>query len=263
MSNLVTRIITGIVFIISVVASLYFDPVIAAALFSFFTYTGCKEYFRVAFVDSDSKLKTELYAILIGAFVFLNTYFAANAFSLMLGLIISVIFGIEIASSKEMDWNKSIHSLIPLLWLGVPFAIFIGFLSDHQFGFKHALAILVGVWSNDSLAYVTGRILGRNKFAPTISPNKTWEGVIGGIVFAGVAMVLLFPDSPWYMAALIGATIGLGSTIGDLVQSFWKRSVGIKDSGKIFPGHGGVLDRFDGFIFAVPVAVSLFYFFKL
>jgi phosphatidate cytidylyltransferase len=262
LSNLVTRIITGIVFIISVVASLYFDPVIAAALFSFFTYTGCKEYFRIAF-EEKVNIKTELYAILIGAFVFLNTYLSSNAFSLMLGLIISIIFGIEIASSKKMDWNKSVHALIPLLWLGIPFAIFIGFLSDHQFGFKHALAILVGVWSNDSMAYVTGRMLGRNKFAPTISPNKTWEGVIGGVVFAAAAMVLLFPDVSWYLAALIGATVGLGSTIGDLVQSFWKRSVGIKDSGKIFPGHGGVLDRFDGFIFAVPVAVSLFYFFKL
>lgn len=117
------------------------------------------------------------------------------------------------------------------------------------------LGLLLLVWINDSGAYLFGRKFGRHKLFERISPNKTWEGTIGGGIFAMVgawALSYLIADfslSQWLALSVVAA---FGSNIGDLVESMLKRSVGVKDSGKILPGHGGFLDRFDAFIFCLP-----------
>lgn len=117
------------------------------------------------------------------------------------------------------------------------------------------IPFFIFIWVNDSMAYVFGRLLGRNKFFPHISPNKTWEGTIGGVIctmliafFAGKNMHQLSPFQ-WMIFAGIIAFFG---TFGDLAESILKRNLGIKDSGKFIPGHGGYLDRLDSFLFAVP-----------
>jgi phosphatidate cytidylyltransferase len=114
----------------------------------------------------------------------------------------------------------------------------------------------LGVWSFDGAAFFTGRYFGRHKLAPLISPAKTWEGVIGGLV-ACVITCLLTTIIPlgvtWYLSILLAVLIGVAATLGDLSESLIKRQTNVKDSGQIMPGHGGMLDRMDSLFFAIIV----------
>lgn len=113
------------------------------------------------------------------------------------------------------------------------------------------------VWTNDTLAYLIGSRIGRRKLFPRISPNKTWEGTLGGaICTVGMAWLLaaFVPDYSTAQWLALGAIVGVFGTLGDLVESMLKRSVGVKDSGNLLPGHGGLLDRFDAFLFVLPFA---------
>ena len=124
------------------------------------------------------------------------------------------------------------------------------------------LVTLLGVWGFDASAFFAGRYFGRHKLAPTISPAKTWEGVIGGMMLsitASLVLTVLPLGVPWYLAILLGILIGAAGTIGDLAESLIKRQTRVKDSGQIIPGHGGMLDRVDSLLFAVMVV----YFFSL
>lgn len=122
------------------------------------------------------------------------------------------------------------------------------------------LTVLLGVWGFDSAAFFTGRLIGRHKLAARISPAKSWEGAIGGLVFSIIAALLctVLPlGVPWYLAVVLGILIGVAATLGDLGESLIKRQMHVKDSGQIMPGHGGVLDRIDSMLFAV-IVVYLF-----
>jgi phosphatidate cytidylyltransferase len=124
------------------------------------------------------------------------------------------------------------------------------------------LGFLVMVWTNDTFAYLVGRMIGRHKLYEKISPKKTWEGSFGGLIFTLVAAYILSRFYPalttteWLIMSLITVVFGI---IGDLFESLMKRMYGLKDSGNIIPGHGGVLDRFDAIFFSSPmVFVYLF-----
>jgi phosphatidate cytidylyltransferase len=122
------------------------------------------------------------------------------------------------------------------------------------------LAALIGTWSFDTTAFFTGRFFGRHKLAPSISPGKTWEGVLGGLVFSITASLLVTAvplGVPWYMAVLLGILIAVAAVLGDLAESLIKRQTHVKDSGQIMPGHGGILDRADSLLF-VFIAIYLF-----
>lgn len=256
MSNLVQRIITGILLIGLLLGSLYYYPIGAVWLFALFGGIGAMEYWK-----HSPSMNAKFYIVPaagIMTFILFNGMHKPQVFQLGLALVIPAFLAIELFGSKELNWNKAIHRFVPIFWLAIPLALFTEFIS-YSDSFFISAAILIGVWTNDTMAYVCGRTLGKRKFAPTISPNKTWEGVVGGLIFAGVAMVFWLPDYHPATKFALGVFIGVGSTIGDLAQSYWKRSVGIKDSGKILVGHGGILDRFDGFLFAAPLAILLFY----
>ena len=114
---------------------------------------------------------------------------------------------------------------------------------------------------NDTGAYLVGSLLGRHPMTPHISPSKTWEGFAGGIVCAGVTGALLVHfvlGAPWWQGVVFGVVLGLCATVGDLVESAIKRDVGLKDMGKLLPGHGGVMDRVDSHLYCAPVAWALF-----
>ena len=117
------------------------------------------------------------------------------------------------------------------------------------------MTIFLGVWLFDGAAFFTGRYLGRHKLAPLISPGKTWEGVIGGLVACIVTcLVTTIPlGVPWYLSMLLAILIGGAATFGDLSESLIKRQTHVKDSGQIMPGHGGMLDRIDSILFAIVV----------
>jgi len=123
-----------------------------------------------------------------------------------------------------------------------------------------ATLITVTVLGGDSGAYIVGSFIGRHKLAPHISPAKTWEGIGGAIVFAGVAGTLLgifVLGAPWWQGALLGVVLGGIGAIGDLVESAIKRDVGVKDMGKLLPGHGGAMDRLDSILFCAPFAWAI------
>jgi phosphatidate cytidylyltransferase len=117
------------------------------------------------------------------------------------------------------------------------------------------LIVVLGVWAYDSAAYVTGRLWGRGRFFNHISPKKTWSGAVGGGVAAVVACALL---GAWVGQPLVGAGLGVliafAAPVGDLAESALKRAAAVKDSGRLFPGHGGILDRLDAFLIVAPTA---------
>ncbi|MEO8464888.1 MAG: phosphatidate cytidylyltransferase [Gammaproteobacteria bacterium] len=121
-----------------------------------------------------------------------------------------------------------------------------------------AMTLLAIVWAADIGAYAFGRWLGRTKLAPAVSPGKTWEGMAGGVLLAALAAGAgaFWLDLPVVRLAALGVVTALASVLGDLTQSMFKRNVGLKDSGKLLPGHGGVLDRIDSLTAAIPVFVG-------
>jgi phosphatidate cytidylyltransferase len=142
--------------------------------------------------------------------------------------------------------------LLMTMLVGLPFGAMINL-------FEHGAWVFVGfmimLWTNDTGAYLVGRSVGRTKLLPAVSPNKTVEGFVGGVVFTvGVAYVLsrFHPELHQHEWLVSGAIVAGSSTIGDLLESAFKRARGVKDSGTLLPGHGGALDRFDGALLAAP-----------
>ena len=131
---------------------------------------------------------------------------------------------------------------------------------DHSRGAELLLFVLLLVWAADTGAYFAGKNLGKHKLAPQVSPKKTWEGVYGGILLAALVMaggiyLLHFPQEQWLPLAGLTIIIVAFSVIGDLTESIFKRLTGVKDSGRILPGHGGVLDRIDGVAAVLPISL--------
>jgi phosphatidate cytidylyltransferase len=132
-------------------------------------------------------------------------------------------------------------------------------------GFREAMFLFVAIWACDIGAYLVGRTLKGPKMAPSISPGKTWSGLGGGMVSAALAGALMagvapYPDTP-FSGAVMGALLALVGQCGDLFESWMKRRAGVKDSGRLIPGHGGLLDRVDSLIFTAPL-FALYIFFS-
>lgn len=127
-------------------------------------------------------------------------------------------------------------------------------------GLAWALTVILATWIGDSTAYLTGRAFGRTKLAPSVSPGKTVEGAVGGLLgsmLICVATFMSFGIGPWWSGAISGLLIGALGQIGDLAESFFKRQAGVKDSGEVIPGHGGILDRIDALLFAFPTGLII------
>ena len=153
-------------------------------------------------------------------------------------------------------WRAQIIRLILGVLVLVPTAIALIYLRDMSQGYWLVMAIVLLVASADVGAYFAGRAFGKHKLAPAVSPGKSWEGVLGGIIAAVITMnfLLWFLGEPnFVMATLLAIPTALISVVGDLFESMLKRHRGIKDSGKLLPGHGGILDRIDGLVAAAPM----------
>lgn len=155
---------------------------------------------------------------------------------------------------NQFTFDDAAFSIMATLYVGIGFYYFI---ETREIGLTYVIFALVVVWTTDSGAYFTGRKFGKRKLWPEISPNKTVEGFIGGIVWAIIAALILqwiAPFSSSYII-LIGITIAASTfgQLGDLVESAIKRHYDVKDSGNILPGHGGILDRFDSLLFVIPL----------
>jgi len=149
----------------------------------------------------------------------------------------------------QSKWPQAVLFLFP-----VPaFAALLWMCEQEPYDPWPILGFVWMIWANDTGAYLVGKPFGKHKLWPSVSPGKSWEGTLGGMLAAaGVSWAVLGVEWMW-----LGALMGALSTAGDLTQSAWKRRRGLKDSGTLLPGHGGIMDRFDGFFYAAPVYVIL------
>jgi len=190
---------------------------------------------------------SSLYAYAVA--IWIATYFYPNPQELF--FVVAIIVASVIAYKKELD--KKIF--MPFLYPTVSFLFLLVLYDD--FGIFALAWLIVVVALTDVGAYFVGKTIGKTSFSPS-SPNKTLEGVIGGVVIATVAGALVGVFIKTMLAAvIISFVVALFSIFGDLFESYLKREAGVKDSGKILPGHGGMLDRVDGYLFAVVIMVVL------
>ena len=166
------------------------------------------------------------------------------------------------------------NSIMGQLYIAVPLALTIRltlvvdpFSSMTQYNGLLLLAIFIFIWVNDTGAYLVGSRWGKRRLAPNISPKKSVEGSIGGLLLvllsAVILRLLLFPELSWLRILLVATVVAVFGTIGDLFESSLKRQAGVKDSGKLIPGHGGILDRIDSLLLAVPAVYLLLAFLDL
>lgn len=153
-----------------------------------------------------------------------------------------------------------IWRLFGLAYVAIPCASLV-WLRDEEHGAALVLALLLAIWATDIGAYFAGRLIGGAKLAPAISPNKTWAGLGGGMVASAITLAICTSFSPYPTSILTAIILGLilavlGQT-GDLFESWLKRRAGVKDSGNLIPGHGGLLDRVDGLILTAPLFALL------
>lgn len=151
---------------------------------------------------------------------------------------------------RDVAASALIIVYIPLM------GVFVPLLMAAENGAWRLVALITCVVVSDTAAYAVGSLLGRHKLAPQISPSKTWEGVAGSVVFsalAGILLAVFLLGTTWWVGLILGVALALAGTLGDLVESLIKRDAGIKDMSNFLPGHGGVMDRLDSMLVAIPV----------
>jgi phosphatidate cytidylyltransferase len=146
-----------------------------------------------------------------------------------------------------------------VLYIGLPVLAMVWLRNDPAGGLSHVLWLLLVVWATDICAYLVGRSVGGPRLAPRISPGKTWSGLLGGMAGAGLVggLAALASGNGFWRAATLGTVLAVVAQTGDLFESGLKRRAGVKDSGRLIPGHGGLLDRIDGLVFAAPVFAAV------
>lgn len=261
MSELLTRTLSGVVLLVVVVGSILLSPWAWAAVALLIVGIGTFEMFRLQGVMSKTSLilgeLLSLGAFLMAALSALKVLPESSLALELLCLMLPFLWALFSTSHDFKHLSASAFGSLALLSLPASLTVFL-FRPDvvgPLAGAKVLILVFALLWVNDIFAYLTGRLLGRHKLFERISPGKTIEGSLGGLVFT-LGGVMLFSH---YVAWLpMREAVGLGviavvfGTLGDLCESMLKRQAGVKDSGKLIPGHGGVLDRFDSVLFAVP-----------
>ncbi|GAX86943.1 phosphatidate cytidylyltransferase [Lebetimonas natsushimae] len=232
--------ILAVLLIVAVIDNYY----LTGFLFAIICIIGFYEAARLFNVNLDEKIYGILGISLL--FSFVNPFFAG-------------VFGVILIASYVAYFQKEINLITPFIYPFVPLMLFYGLY--FKYGMNTAIWLIVTVALTDSFAYFTGKNFARkffkNGFCLT-SPNKSWEGVIGGIIGGSIVGGIVGSFYyPFFIAFGISVVVSIVSIFGDLFESFLKRRAGVKDSGNILPGHGGILDRIDGYLFSAPVMLVM------
>lgn len=290
MKNFIVRTITGIIFVAAIVAS-FLRPEAMVLLFSI--VTGMTVWEFTGLVNEREHVTVNRFISTVAAvyFFYAMTYFCSDLYGgaaksvVFIPYLVTIIYMLiaELYLRQDDPVQDWAYTMLAQMYIALPFSLLnvLAFTAtpNGQVAFNTLLplSVFIFLWVNDTGAYCVGSLLGRHKLFPRISPGKSWEGSIGGAVFVLLAawgigwldnMQVLDTDHPSTLFTgmlSIPAWLGLGlvvvvfGTWGDLVESLFKRTLGIKDSGSILPGHGGMLDRFDSSLLAIPAAVVYLY----
>lgn len=252
------RIVTGILGGIIFLSLVYIGELWYALLVVALAFIGLHEFLSMARIRIFSLPGLLSYVLLISILWPQLSLGAGKEFSFSLLLMPVTIFLLLYSVFQKNKFHIEHAALVLLgaLYIGYGFMYMLATRNEPDNGFYLTLLILLGIWSTDSAAYFVGRAIGKHKLWPAISPNKTIEGALGGLATAIVIVVaanLMFGAVSTGQAALIALVAGTVGQLGDLVESAMKRHFGVKDSGHIIPGHGGVMDRFDSLLFVFPI----------
>lgn len=263
MNNLAVRTISGIGFVLVMLAGLLVDKFLFAALVLFIMTVMMMEFYSMTIGKGHRTQRALAIAagLIMFIMVFLNCAFRVSGKYLSLAMVPVIILMISSLYAKDKaDFKGLSYIYTGLLYIAVPLSL-ANLIAFHggEFNATLLLCFFVIIWCSDIGAYAVGCTLGQRfgkKLWPEISPKKSWAGFWGGMVFAVLAALLLrlagLLDLPVIHGIIMAVLMHVAGVYGDLFESMWKRACDVKDSGNIIPGHGGMLDRFDSAIFAVP-----------
>ncbi len=267
--NLATRTLSGVVLFIVVVGAILSGKFGFGLLFLAITIGGMSEVYRMS--KNNGNKPQYLLGILSGAALYVMgfdlIFFDGQGYIpllIFLALAIPTMFIVELARASKNPIGNLGSTLLGIIYVALPISMLSGvaiLLGRGEWNPWIMIAYILIIWANDSFAYLVGVGFGKHKLCARISPKKSWEGFFGGVVGSilfALLVAYIADDSYllWGSVALVASTMGV---LGDLVESMFKRSTNIKDSGHIMPGHGGWLDRFDALILSTPFVVALLY----
>ena len=277
MKNFIIRTITGAIFVAAIVAS-FLRPEAMVLLFSIVTGMTIWEFAGLVNERPGVTINRFICTVAGVYFFYAMTYFCSDLYGgvaksvVFIPYLVTVVYLLisELYAKQEDPINNWADTMLSQMYIALPFSLLnvLAFTAtpNGQISFNTLLplSIFVFLWVNDTGAYCVGSLLGRHKLFPRISPGKSWEGCIGGAVFVlVVAYIICYYIDNGILSTLqwlgLGLVVVVFGTWGDLVESLFKRTLGIKDSGNILPGHGGMLDRFDSSLLAIPAAVVYLY----
>lgn len=266
MNNFTKRTLSGIAFVLVIVGALAAGPLTFYMLFALVTGLCLWEYYNLASKNGAETQKVT--GLITGLVIFSMNFLIVGGYLKIywMWIILPFIFLIfirEIYRKKKNPFRNITYTLAGMIYpvLFLAFVSQIAFASFLRPGYNYhiVLSLFVLIWSNDTFAYILGKRIGKHKLFRTISPQKSWEGMAGGLFFTILAALVIFYLTnhlnmlSWILLAII---VSVAGTFGDLTESSIKRSTGVKESGNLIPGHGGALDRFDSAIFVFPLAYA-------
>lgn len=274
MNNFIVRTMSAIVYAGLVISSIFVQPacfgthpVLFGTLFMLLSILAVREFHSLL----GASVKLQAYAMMGSALLFATLYFLFFGDMVWRALLVGYIAIMAFALIMQLfdEKQNAIHTWGNLcagqIMVALPFAMMTGVMMHSKW---LMFAIFILLWVNDSAAYIVGSLMakrkgGNHKMFPRVSPAKSWEGLIGGFIVDLIAGYIFYrigwtADMGLVNSLLLALAAGVFGTLGDLMESLLKRTIGVKDSGKFMPGHGGVLDRFDSLMLAVPMIYFLF-----
>lgn len=243
-----------------------------AGLFFLIAMLGLDEFYNLL-IKSGNDPQRKL-GLLCGGTIFLlitiSKLIGEQATLYLSFVLIACIFFSEIYRNKQNPFQNIAYTVMGIVYLVIPFALWVNFLHGPTIsadGYMHEgynphllLGFFFLLWTNDTGAYLVGSTMGKHKLWERVSPKKTWEGFFGGLLLSmavGYVISLFYPELHYILWMVMAIIVSCAGTMGDLVKSAFKRSINVKDSGTILPGHGGIIDRFDGVLLSTPFVLVM------